>query len=298
MMTTITAYSQLKEGKKNIESLCGCFEVEFKYAETFSPDTAYKFHERETINGGTEYIFPVVNTDKRLVLQHLLVVTDSIIVKHWREEWTYENPVIWNFTGNKTWVKKQLAAAAIKDSWTQAVWEVSDAPRYQGLSRWLNLDGKTIWQNTTDAPLPRREYSIRHDYNILRRENRLSINSYGWLHDQYNQKIIRSNGTDKLLVEEKGINTYKKIDMAACNAAKAYWEKNSWFWTKVRTTWENYTASHSTIKLKEQDRPMHDYFFTILEKLNTKNVTETEIDGKLKEIFNRFLEEDKPAAAK
>ena len=34
-------------GRQDIEKLCGCFEVEFKYAETFSPDPAYKFHERD-----------------------------------------------------------------------------------------------------------------------------------------------------------------------------------------------------------------------------------------------------------
>jgi hypothetical protein len=89
MLTGLTGWAQEETGKKNADALCGCFDVEFKYAETFSPDTAYKYHNREKISSGIEYIFLVVNTDKRIILQHLLVITNEIIVKHWREEWTY-----------------------------------------------------------------------------------------------------------------------------------------------------------------------------------------------------------------
>jgi hypothetical protein len=300
MLCTASIFAQQTPGKKNVDALCGCFDVEFKYAETFSPDTAYKYHDRETISGGTEYIFPVVNTDKRLILQHLLVVTDQIIVKHWREEWTYENPVIYNFKGDKTWVKEILKPEQVKGKWMQAVWEVSDAPRYQGASNWLTVDGKTIWQNTADAPLPRREYSVRSDYNILKRENRLIITNDGWIHEQNNQKIIRANGTDKLLTEEKGLNTYKKIDESACTAAKTYWEKNKAYWTKVRSIWENYINTHPVVKLKEDaiGKPMHDYLFTIAKEFADKKITEVQVDEKLKETFEKYLVEEKAVSAK
>src|ERR1700749_4239525 len=71
--------------RQNIDKLCGCFEVEFKYAETFSPDPNYKFHDRDEISGGTERTFPVEVSDKKIVMQHLLVISDSMIIKHWRE---------------------------------------------------------------------------------------------------------------------------------------------------------------------------------------------------------------------
>ncbi|HAO46227.1 MAG TPA: hypothetical protein DCQ97_04840, partial [Chitinophagaceae bacterium] len=179
---------------KNINKLCGCFEVEFKYAETFSPDPNYKFHEREIINGGLEYVFPVEAGNKRIVLQHLLVITDSMIIKHWREDWTYENPVIWKYRGNKTWIKEMQKPEAVKGKWTQSIWEVSDEPRYQGTSEWINANGETFWLNSTDAPLPRREYSVRNDYNILNRTNRLVVSGNGYIHQQDNKKIFRENG--------------------------------------------------------------------------------------------------------
>ena len=218
---------------KNINSLCGCFNVEFKYAETFSPDTAYKFHEREIINGGLELVFPVEASDKKIVLQHLLVITDKVIIKHWREDWTYENPIIWKYQGNKTWNKEIQKPEAVKGKWTQSVWEVSNEPRYQGSSQWVNVNGQQYWLNTTDAPLPRREYSVRSDYNVLNRTNHIIINDSGYRHEQDNRKIIKANGTEKLLVEEKGLNTYVRTSDATCAAAKAWWEKNKFYWEKV-----------------------------------------------------------------
>jgi hypothetical protein len=301
LFTACTSFAQRQAGKKNVDALCGCFDVEFKYAETFSPDPNYKYHEREKISGGTEYIFPVVNTDKRLVLQHLLVVTDSIIVKHWREEWTYENPVIYNFKGNKTWIREQLKPGQVKGKWTQSVWEVSDAPRYQGFSEWVNIDGKTIWQSTALAPLPRREYSVRSDYNILKRENRIIISTNGWIHDQNNQKIIRAaDGTDKLLTEEKGLNTYTKINETACAAAKAYWEKNNVYWTKVRTAWDDFLKTHIVIKLKDDvsGKPMHDHLFAIAKDFADKKISSSQADEKIKEIFENYVSDEKKVAAK
>ena len=217
--------AQTVKDKQYVDRLCGCFEVEFKYAETFSPDKNYKYHDREEISGGTELTFPVEVSDKRVVMQHLLVITDSMIIKHWREDWTYENPTVWKYQGDKIWTKEQLKPEQVKGKWTQSVWEVSDAPRYSGASDWVTTDGRTFWQNTTDAPLPRREYSVRSDYNILKRSNRLVLNDNGYVHEQDNQKIIRKNGNDKLLVEEKGINSYKRIDDKQCAAAKPVGKK-------------------------------------------------------------------------
>ncbi len=289
----------LKEGKQNIEKLCGCFDVEFKYAETFSPDPDYKFHDREEISGGTELIMPVEVSDTKFVLQHLLVITDSIIIKHWREDWSYENPVIWKYKGDKVWAKEQLNPDAVKDKWTQAVWEVSDAPRYQGSSDWINTDGKIFWQNTTDAPLPRREYSVRSDYNILKRTNRLIFTDSGWTHEQDNQKIIRTGNSDKLLVGEKGINTYKRIDDKSCASAKLYWEKNKNFWTRVRKAWEDYTATHSTIELKMQvnGKALHDFLFDLAKDYAAGKISTTDIDGKIKLSIESFFGHDDKSLA-
>jgi hypothetical protein len=275
----------------NINNLCGCFNVEFKYAETFSPDENYKFHEREIINGGLELIFPVEATDKKIVLQHLLVITDKMIIKHWREDWTYENPVIWIYQGNKTWKKEIQRPEAVKGKWTQAVWEVSDEPRYQGTSQWLNANGQNFWLSTTDAPLPRREYSVRSDYNLLNRTNRIIINDSGYRHEQDNKKIIKENGKERLLVEEKGLNTYVKAPEATCAAAKLWWEQNKVYWEKVRSIWEEKIANLTVIKMetKVNDKVLHEYLMDQAKEFADGKIPVAELDAKIKIYIDMFL---------
>jgi len=287
---------------KNINNLCGCFNVEFKYAETFSPDPNYKFHERETIDGGLELVFPVEASDKKIVLQHLLVITDQVIIKHWREDWTYENPVIWKYQGNKTWKKEIQKPEAVKGKWTQSIWEVSDEPRYQGTSDWMSANGQKYWLNTTDAPLPRREYSVRSDYNLLNRTNRLIITDSGYRHEQDNRKIIKANGIEKLLVEEKGLNTYVRTSEATCNAAKAWWEKNKFYWEKVRSIWEEKIANITTIKMetKVNNKVLHEYLMDQAKEYAAGKIPAAELDAKIKSNIDMFLntgKESKEVAA-
>jgi hypothetical protein len=287
------------DGKKIVDKLCGCFEVSFKYAETFAPSSDYKFHEREEIGGTAELALPIEVTDNKIVIQHLLVVGNNTVVKHWREEWSYENPEIWRYKGDRTWVKETVSADDVKNKWTQTVWEVGDEPRYQGFSQFVNLDGKIVWQNTTDAPLPRREYSVRSDYNILKRTNRLNITDSGYLHEQDNQKIIRSNGTDKLLVEEKGHNIYKRIAESECAAAKEYWEKNGAYWGKVRKVWADYITAHNSISLKNKidDKMLHEYLMALGKDYVAKKVSDADIDGKITAEITRFIGHDEKTTA-
>ncbi|MEI9945594.1 MAG: DUF6607 family protein [Chitinophagaceae bacterium] len=291
----ISIQAQAPQDKQIVNKLCGCFEVEFKYAETFSPNEDYKFHDREEINGGIELSLPIEVSDRKIIIQHLLVITDSIIVKHWREEWTYENQDIWVYKGDKTWVKEKLSADQVKGKWTQTVWEVSDEPRYQGLSQFVNLDGKLIWQNTTDAPLPRREYSVRSDYNILKRTNRLNISDNGYIHEQDNDKIIRKDGVaDKLLVQEKGINSYKKVEDNMCDPAKYYWERYKGYWGKVRKAWADYISTQNTISLKTKvdGKLLHEYLINLSNDYVSKKVSDADIDAKIKGEITKFIGHD------
>ena len=229
----------------------------------------------------------------------MLIVSPTMVVKHWREEWTWENPVIWNYKGNRVWVKDSLPAEQVKGKWTQTVWEVADEPRYQGLSQFINLDGKIIWQNSADAPLPRREYSVRNDYNILRRTNRLNITDSGYLHEQDNQKIIRQGGTDQLLVEEKGHNRYKRIADQECAVAKEYWEKNKNYWAKVRKFWADYISTHNIIELKNKigGKLLHEYLLALAKEYMEKKVSDAAIDSRIKAEISRFIgPEDKTVA--
>jgi hypothetical protein len=288
------------EGREAVDKLCGCFEVDFKYAETFAPDANYKYHDREETGGVAELALPIEVSDKKVVIQHLLVVSPKMIVKHWREEWTYENPVIWKYEGDKIWVKTTLPADQVKGKWTQTVWEVSDEPRYQGFSQFVNLDGKTVWQNTTDAPLPRREYTTRNDYNILKRTNRISFNDSGYLHEQDNRKIVRTGKTDKLLVEEKGQNSYKKLEDKECAVALEYWTKNKEYWSVVRKVWDDYISKVTRIELKTKvdGKMLNEYLMALARDYTDKKISDADLYTKVKEQISKFIgREEKSVAA-
>lgn len=294
------AFAQKEEGKKNIEKLCGCFEVTFKYAETFAPDEEYEYKNREVINGGIELVIPIKISDTKISMQHLLVVNDKVIVKHWREDWSWENPVTWQYQGDLIWKKKDLPASAVRGRWTQTVWEVSDAPRYQGASEWVHTDGKVFWMNTTDAPLPRREYKKRSDYNVLTRTNRIYVDSTGWLHEQDNRKISRTSAGDKLIAEEKGINDYRRVDASKCAAGKKYWDEYQAYWEKVRTVWDNYMATHNTVQLVQEldGKALHDHLYALGKEYINGTVKTTELNAKINASITKYFRDGIAANSK
>lgn len=247
MLSVVTATSQDKKEQQAIRHLCGCYEVEFMYAETFAPNTNYTFSKPYNAHG-LEWVEPVEISDRKIVLQHLLQLSDSLIIKHWREDWEYEKAGLWHFDKEATW--RYDAAAVRKGHWTQTVWEVDDAPRYQGMSRWINNNSRYYWENTTDAPLPRREYSTRSDYNVLQRTNRIVVTDTAWTHEQDNTKIARSTATaDKIVAQEKGYNIYTKVPDSKCAAAANWWKQHGSFWNTVRSSWDELLQHKVSVKL-------------------------------------------------
>jgi hypothetical protein len=277
--------------QKILQNLCGCFEVSFKYAETFSPDSKYQFHEREEISATPELAMPIEISDRKIVIQHLLVMRNNYVVKHWREEWTYEDSVLWKYNGDTSWTRQVLTLDKVRGKWTQTVWEVSDAPRYQGYSQFVDLDGKIVWQNTTDAPLPRREYTIRNDYNILRRTNRLGISDSGYIHEQDNKKVSKTQHTELLIAEEKGWNIYKRIDDKQCQLAKSYWEKSSKFWEQVRASWQIQLSQRKNIKLRTKlnGLALHDMLFKLARDYTAGKLSEQDKILEIDTIINSFI---------
>ncbi len=284
------AWTIAQPGKENIEKLCGCFSVNFQYAETFAMSDDYKYQEREDMNA-IEWVMPIMDTEGKMALQHLLVINDSMIVKHWREEWVYESPEILEFQGDRVWTRKTLSADEVKGSWTQTIWEVNDEPRYQGIGRWIQNDGKTYWESTADAPLPRREYTHRSDYNILRRQNRILISENGYVHEQDNHKIQRTNGKDQLLVQEKGFNTYYKVDEEECAPAVKYWKENKLFWTLVRQEWDQRLKDLNRVKVNEKvdDKILGEHFTALFKEWKATKMKEKELNRRIREVIDAFV---------
>jgi len=253
MLFTATAWAQKskKQDIASIKEMCGCYEVDFNFAETFSPVKDYEYHDNYR-SGALEYVLPISESDEKIVLQHLLVINDTMIIKHWRQDWEYENQDFYTYFKDNTWNYKNKDAKAVKGQWTQKVFQVDDGPRYEGTGSWVHVDGKHYWEAPADAPLPRREYSKRDDYNVMTRVNRQEITDYGWVHDQDNQKVIRENGQDSILVWEKGWNTYTKVDESRCNPAIKWWNEKSVYWSDVRAVWDELYAKKEQLQIKRR----------------------------------------------
>lgn len=252
-LTEITFGQDKKEQDiQAIKSLCGCFDIDFDYTETFAPDTNYVFHDDYHANASAEYAFIVEESPNKIVIQHLLIVGGGHIVKHWREDWIYENTEFYQFDKDLSWTYKSLSKSEVKGTWTQKVYQVDDSPRYEGHATWVHADGKHFWESRSDSPLPRREYSHRSDYNVLSRGNRVELTDYGWLHEQDNVKIVRDADGDVILAEEKGFNRYKSQEVSKCQAAIDWWNKNEAYWALVRAQWDNIFAAKKSLKIAKK----------------------------------------------
>ena len=268
VFTSLLGFSQNEKDNEAIKKMCGCFEVTFNFAETFSysKDSLYKPSENK-IATALEWGQLVTDEKGKITIQHLLQVgkpTEPHIVKHWRQDWIFENNDFYMFNGDNEWKYETKADADVKGQWTQKVYQVDDSPRYEGSGSWVYVDGKTYWESTTDAPLPRREYTKRSDYNVTERGNRHEITDFGWAHDQDNKKIIRKAGEeDFILAQEKGYNTYVRVDDAKCKAAQDWWKENSEKWQLVRNKWDEVFARNKDLHLhaKVENKQLFKYLF-------------------------------------
>lgn len=268
---TITLSAQDKKTKdiNAIKNMCGCFEVTFNFAETFqySNDSLYK-PSKTKISKALEWAQLVTDEKDKIVIQHLLQVGDPSsphIIKHWRQDWMYQNTGFYMFNVNNTWEYENKPKENVTGQWTQKVYQVDDSPRYEGSATWVHVDGKSFWENTTNAPLPRREYTKRSDYNLTVRGNRHEITKDGWVHDQDNDKVIRKKGKeDILLAKEKGYNTYSKVDDSKCKGASDWWGKHQQKWVLVRTKWEEIYARNTDLSLeaKVDNKPLYKHLFS------------------------------------
>lgn len=247
--TTVTN-SKFQKDKEAIKSMAGIYKVSFDFAETFSPDTTYKYHDRYR-SWGIEYVFIVEETEKKISLQHLLIVNDTTIVKHWRQDWIYENTDLYSYYKENQWIKTVLKPEQVKGQWTQKVYQVDDSPRYEATGTWIHVDGKHYWEGVCDSPLPRREFTKRSDYNVMRRHSRIEITSDGWFLEQDNEKILRENGIDKLLCWEKGMEKFSKGNYDA-QPAIIWWNKNKAFWADVRTVWDEIYSQKTELKITKK----------------------------------------------
>ncbi len=249
--------------KAAIRSMAGCYDIVFDYAETFSNERDYQYQDNYKAFA-REWIQVVEESEDYISLQHLLVINDSMIIKHWRQDWIYQNTDLYLFDGDGRWVFQNKTPIEVAGQWTQKVYQVDDGPRYEGSATWVHVDGRHFWENTTPAPLPRRERTKRNDYNIMLRGNRHELTDTGWIHVQDNKKLLSDGNSKKVIAEEKGLNSYTRIDEKQCELAKDYWQENQSYWGRVVDQWNSRVFKNSqnfTLNDKIEGKRLYEHLF-------------------------------------
>jgi hypothetical protein len=240
--------------------MAGSYRVGFDFLEIvgfapgFEPAEPYQ-------SWGTEHVYVVENNDERISLQHVLVMTiigddgeemGPFVTKHWRQDWVYEDPDAHAYRGFGTWARETRDEAARAGRWSQTVWQVDDSPRYAAWGAWKHTPERSWWESSeTWRPLPRREFSVRDDYDVLVGTNTHIILPTGWVQEEHNVKTVLTapGAIESRLAREVGIARYERLADFDRSAGDEYWQATGEFWAEVRSYWQREMAEHESIRL-------------------------------------------------
>lgn len=227
-----------KKDRQAILAMAGDYKVKFDFIETVSFVDGYEMKDRK-ISGAHEVVRVIEDRGDFISLQHILVVGDEekFPIKHWRQDWRYEPKQVLTFIGGNAWEMKAVPETARNGTWSQAVYQVDDSPRYGAVGVWSHANGMSEWTPPKAwRPLPRRDMTTRDDYHAVDAVNRHAITPAGWVHEQDNSKLVLS-GAPQVLVREIAINTYDKSADFDTTVADEYWAATADYWKEVRALW-------------------------------------------------------------
>ncbi|MEM7646421.1 MAG: DUF6607 family protein [Pseudomonadota bacterium] len=277
--------------RDSILGMAGCYDVRFQFAETF-PRTKGYVTQKPYFSGALEWVEVDVDQNDQIELQHLLIVGPNRVIKHWRQEWTYEAQDRFAFKGDKVWEKEAYSASKVTGAWEQNVLQVDDSPRYECSGQWVINDGTaSYWECEAWNPLPRREFSTRNDYNVLKRRNRHQIFPDRWIHEQDNEKIIAKGGKmASILTEEKGKNLYVKVADSKCQAAKVWWADNKSSWESIRQAWDQIYGVRTKLAFKKMPQPLWQLLWGLSEQAQTESWNAAKTQGEAFKVIESYLE--------
>ena len=241
--------SELERDRRAILAMAGPYRVSFDFLEVvrydprLKPDAPYQ-------SWGTEQVFVAEDRPDFIALQHILVqrvqleggkLSEPIVVRHWRQEWRYQPESLLAYEGAETWATRAVPPQARRGAWSQSVLQVDDSPRYAALGRWQHAGGVSTWiSDETWRPLPRREFSVRKDYEVLVGTNRHTITPDGWLQEENNLKVALDGA--RHLAREYGVARYQRVKDYDFSAGEKYYARTEPFWAEVRASWREIQA--------------------------------------------------------
>jgi hypothetical protein len=269
--------SAQERDRRAILAMAGPYRVSFDFLEVLRFDPALK-PDAPYQSWGTEYVFAAEERDDFVALQHILVMrvqmedgaaSKPIVIRHWRQEWRYQPDALLAYEGANTWARRPVNPQQREGAWVQSVYQVDDSPRYSSRGRWVHTDSNSTWiSDETWRPLPRREWSVRKDYQVLVGTNRHTITPDGWAQEENNLKLaLDGNGKARTampyLAREYGFARYQRIRDYDFSAGENYFARTEPFWAEVRAAWRELAQREARFTLKapvDQGRLFEPFF--------------------------------------
>ncbi|VVM08390.1 hypothetical protein MAMC_02100 [Methylacidimicrobium cyclopophantes] len=273
--------------RKAILSMAGDWRVAYRFEEIFSLKPGYSVHPPYKI-AGFEKVVVLEDEGGHIALQHLLIDGKGAVTKHWRQDWDYQRRSFWEYVGKDRWKSVDLAPGEVEGSWIQTVWNVDDAPRYAGYGRWRHREGFSEWvSHPLWRPLPRRELSRRSDYDLQRSVMHQLVGGGGWILEEENDKVRRSETGEEVLARELGVISYRKGSGADFTAAESFLQKRSPFWKIVRTAWNRIFEQNREVgyKGKGDGKELAQDLFAAAERFSLGKETEERARGEILELI-------------
>ncbi|MBA4111721.1 MAG: hypothetical protein C0487_19235 [Leptothrix sp. (in: Bacteria)] len=306
--------SPFERDRRAILAMAGGYRASFDFIEVagfrgdFKPDRPYQ-------SWGTEKVYVLEDKGRSIVLQHLLVmsmvgedgqVQGPFVTKHWRQDWQYEPADQLVYQGHNTWARVKVPKDQRPGHWRQTVYQVDDSPRYSGVAKWQHLGNYSSWGDDDGwRPLPRREYSVRKDYQVLIGSNRHTITPTGWVHEQQNLEVaLDAQGrlalTTPVVARELGFNRYERITDFDWSLGDRYIQTTESVWSAVRRKWDEVIARPGPLRLKgapDQDQlfvPLYEYAESVAE--SPKPPSRADIFKQVNQAVDAYLDEPRERA--
>jgi len=296
--------SKFERDRRAILAMIGGYRTSFDFIETVGFNPTYK-PAAPYQSWGTEYVYLVEDQGDFISLQHVIVmfikmpdksISDAMVITHWRQDWQYEDINLNVYVGNNTWKKKEFAKEDIAGTWSQSVYQVDDSPRYQSTGHWQHKNNYSSWlSQETWRPLPRREFSVRDDYDVLIGTNRHTITPFGWVQEEENLKVKllqnNSNEIDKILAKEIGLARYEHIVNHDWKAGDEYWTKTTPFWKEVRDIWNTILEDTKVLVVKKtiENKSLYESMFKMADN-STNNESQLLNRKEIESILNRYID--------
>lgn len=305
--------SSFERDRRAILAMQGPYKTSFEFLETlgfsanFTPAAPYQ-------SWGTEYVYVVEDRGDFISLQHIMVMffasddaTENaelsgaelrgpMVMKHWRQDWQYQARMLLAFQGDIRWALTKLSKRETKGTWTQTVYQVDDSPRYGSFGSWQHTKDFSVWKShLTRRPLPRRESSVRDDYDVLEGYNSHVILPNGWVQEEENYKVSLDDvgNASEYLAKELGVNRYQRISDFDWRAGDTYWQQTSDFWQLVREEFAQQIKHDDGIALNSSvdNQPLFVALFELADAWQNAEADHAEVAEQVKETIARYAQQ-------